>query len=524
MKTYNSKAPRSLSRRDVLRLTGSGLVASAASFALPMRCARADGPKRGGKLTIGSSQGSTTDTTDPALLVNGFQWMVAFGFSSTLTEILPDGTVGPVLASNWDSKDAKTWHFKIRKGVTFHNGKTLTIDDIIASLNYHRGASSKSFVKPIADQFDDVKADGPDMLVITLKAPNADLPSSLNTPGFTIYAAKGDSIDWQSRNATGAYTLAEYQPGVRALLKRNPNYWRDDRGFLDEVEILTITDAATRVNALISGQVQAIEDVDPNMVDLVKGNSSVSIDEVAGPLHYDFPMRTDKAPFNDVNIRLALKYAMDRQEILQRILQGHGQLGNDTPIGPSYRYFAKDLKQTAYDPDQAKFYLKKANAENLSVDLSTSTVAFAGAVDAAILYQQQARKAGITINVKREPSDGYFDNVWMKSAFCTAYWGGYPTEGEMFALGYAPKAPWNDTFWTDARFETLRLSAMAELDDGKRRQMYEEMQQILNRQGGALIPCFANYLMGRSNNVRHGALATNNGFDGRRVAERWWLS
>jgi peptide/nickel transport system substrate-binding protein len=270
--------------------------------------------------------------------------------------------------------------------------------------------------------------------------------------------------------------------------------------------------------------VQAIEDVDPNMVELVKAASNVSIDEVAGPLHYDFPMRTDTAPFNDVNVRLALKYAMDRNEILQRVLLGHGHLGNDTPIGPSYRYYAKDLPQTAYDPDKAKFYLKKANAENLSVDLSASTAAFAGAVDAAALYQQQAKKAGINVNIKREPADGYWDNVWMKSPFCTAYWGGYPTEGEMFALGYAPKAPWNDTYWTEPTFEKLRLSAMAELDDSKRRQIYGEMQQILNQQGGALIPCFANYIMGRSNTVGHGAIATNNGFDGRRVAERWWIS
>lgn len=512
-----------VSRRDTLRLAGAaGLAAAGLTLALPMGRARADTPKRGGKLSIGSSQGSTTDSTDPALLVNGFQWLVALGYSNTLTEILPDGSIGPVLAASWDSKDAKTWHFKLRQGITFHNGKTMTVDDIIASLNYHRGPQSKSFVKPIADQFDVVKADGPNALTITLKSANADLPASLNTPGFTIFPAKADGIDWQSRIATGGYTLAEYQPGVRALLKRNPNYWRDDRAFFDEVELLTIGDAATRVNALISGQVQVIEDIDPKMVELVRKAEGITIDEVAGPLHYDFPMRTDTAPFSDNNIRLALKYAMDRQEILDRILLGHGHMGNDTPIGPSYRYYAKDLPQTAYDPDKVKFYLKKANAENLKVDLSTSTAAFAGAVDAALVYQQQAAKAGITVNVKREPVDGYWDNVWMKSPFCTAYWGGYPTEGEMFALGYAPKAPWNDTYWTDPTFESLRLAASAELDEQKRGQMYGEMQRIVNQQGGALIPCFANYIMGRTAAVAHGPMATNNGLDGRRAVERWW--
>jgi peptide/nickel transport system substrate-binding protein len=94
----------------------------------------------------------------------------------------------------------------------------------------------------------------------------------------------------------------------------------------------------------------------------------------------------------------------------------------------------------------------------------------------------------------------------------------------MFALGYAPKAPWNDTYWTDTKFESLRLAASAELDDHKRGQMYGEMQRIVNEQGGALIPCFANYIMGRNASVAHGSIATNNGFDGRRAVERWWTA
>ena len=193
MKLIKTDGSHFVSRRAALRLGGAGLATVGLTFGLPMGRAHADTPKRGGKLSIGSGQGSTTDSTDPALLVNGFQWLVAFGYSNTLTEILPDGSIGPVLATSWDSKDAKTWHFKLRQGVTFHNGKTMTVDDVIASLNYHRGPQSKSFVKPIADQFDVIKADGPDGLVITLKAANADLPASFNTPGFTIFPAKGDS-------------------------------------------------------------------------------------------------------------------------------------------------------------------------------------------------------------------------------------------------------------------------------------------------------------------------------------------
>ena len=508
----------SLTRRRMLQLS-----AAAGAASLFGSSARAEGPKRGGRMILASRHGSTTDSTDPGLLTNAYQWYLAFAFTSTLTEVLADGTVGPALAESWDTSDAKTWKFKLRRGVTFHDGRTMTAEDVVASLNHHRSAGSTSFVKPIADQMVDVKADGEDAILITLAQANADLPASLNTPGFTIYPASANGMDWQSRNGTGGYILREYQPGVRAYLERNPNYWRDDRAFADEVELLCIGDATARINALVSGQVHAIDEVDLKTVALLQRQSGIVIEEAPGPLHYSFPMRTDVGPFNDVNVRLAVKHAINRQEILDKILLGHGTLGNDTPIGPSYAYHVGEIGQHAYDPDKAKFHLKQAGLSKLSVDLSTAEAAFAGATDAAVLFAEQARQADIDINVVREPDDGYWDNIWTKKPFCAAYWGGYPTESEMFAIGYAPGAAWNDTFWTHPRFESLRAAAAAELDTAKRRDMYREMQTLLRDDGGALIFAFANYVMARNQSVAHGPIASNNNFDGSRIVERWWV-
>lgn len=505
-------------RREVLQLS-----AAAGAASLFGRSARADSPKRGGRMILASKHGSTTDSTDPGLLTNGFQWYVAFAFTSTLTEVLADGSIGPALAESWDTSDARIWKFKLRRGVSFHDGKALTVEDVIASLNHHRAPSSTSFVKPIADQIVALKADGADSIVIELAEANADLPASLNTPGFTIYPASGEGIDWQSRNGTGGYLLRDYQPGVRAYLERNPNYWRDDRAFADEVEILCISDATARINALISGQVHAVDEIDLKTAMLLQRQAGIVIEEAPGPRHYSFPMRTDVAPFDDVHVRLALKHAIDRQEILNKILLGHGSLGNDTPIGPSYAYHAADIEQHAYDPDKAKFHLKKAGLSRLNVDLSTAEAAFAGATDAAVLFSEQARQADIDINVVREPDDGYWDNIWTKKPFCAAYWGGYPTESEMFAIGYAPGAAWNDTFWTEPRFESLRLEAAAELDPSRRRDIYRDMQTIVRDDGGALVFAFANYVMARNQSVMHGTLATNNNFDGSRIVERWWV-
>jgi peptide/nickel transport system substrate-binding protein len=234
-------------------------------------------------------------------------------------------------------------------------------------------------------------------------------------------------------------------------------------------------------------------------------------------------MRTDTAPFDDIHLRMALKYAVDREELLQKILRGHGTIGNDTPIGPSYRYYASELAQTSYDPDKAKFHLKQAGLSELTVDLSAADAAFAGAVDATVLYKEHAAKAGITINVVREPNDGYWSNVWMKKPWCAVYWAGYPTEDQMLSTGYAKGASWNDTYWNHERFNKLLVEARAQLDEAKRREMYAEMQRILRDEGGAVVPMFANAVFARSGRVAHGKVAANAAFDGRRIIERWWV-
>ena len=507
-----------VTRRNALKL--SAAAGAIGVLGLP---ARAQSPVRGGKMVLASRHGSTTDSTDPALGTNAYQGLLTNAMANTLTELLPDGTVGSALAESWDTTDGKTWQFKLRRGVTFHDGKPLKAEDVVVSINHHRAADSKSFVKPIADQFIEVKTDGDTGVIITMNTANADLPTILNTEAFTVYPADGEKMNWESRNGTGGYVLKQYEPGVRAYLERNKNYFRDDRAFADEVELLSIQDSSARMNALLSGEVQAIDEVDLKTVELLKSHPNITLDRVTGSLHYTFPMRTDVAPFDNVDVRLALKYAIDREDMMEKILYGYGHLGNDTPIGPSYRYWANDIPQRKYDPERAKFHLKKAGMENLKLDLSTAEAAFVGATDAAVLYAEHARRAGIELNVVREANDAYWDNVWLKKPFCACYWGGYPTEGEMFSIGYTKGAAWNDTYWSDPKFESLRIAALAELDPEKRRKMYGEMQQILHDDGGALVFAFADHMMARNNTIAHGPLSSEGSFDGARAVERWWV-
>jgi len=234
-------------------------------------------------------------------------------------------------------------------------------------------------------------------------------------------------------------------------------------------------------------------------------------------------MLMDVPPFDNNHVRLALKLGLDREQMLKTVLRGHGALGNDHPISTANRYHA-DLAQRHYDPDRAKWHLKQAGMSSVKVSLSAADAAFAGAVDAAVLYKENAAKAGIDINVVREPDDGYWSDVWLKKAWCAVYWGGRPTEDWMFSTAYARGVPWNDTHFDHARFNELLVAARTELDEFKRGAMYAEMQRIVRDEGGVVVPLFANYVVAMSDKVKHDKqIAANWDLDGFKCVERWWF-
>ena len=388
-----------LDRRDILL----GSVAASAMIYGMAAPASAQAPKRGGKFRVAAG-GNTGDNHDPgtwgtSAMINVGLWG---GGYNNLTEIGPDNKLVGELAESFEpSKDAKTWTFKLRKGVTFHNGKTLDADDVLASINHHRGPTSKSAAKGIVDAIADLKTDGKDTVVITLASGNADFPTLMSDYHLCIGPASGDKVDWEKGIGSGGYSLVSHDRGVRMVMKRNPNYWKDGRAYFDDVELIGIPDASARMNAMATGEVDAIGRVDLKAKALLARNKDVVIEEVTGTQHFTLPMFTDVDQFKNNDVRLALKHAIDRKALVQTILLGHGVPGNDSPITPANKYFAKDIPIRDYDPDKAKFHLKKAGLETLKLDLSAADAAFNGAVDTAVLFKEHAAKAGIDINVVR---------------------------------------------------------------------------------------------------------------------------
>ncbi len=510
-----------ISRRGLLK---TGVAAGVLGLTgMPLRA-----QTRGGKFTAGLGGANTSDSWDGRTHSDVFMIVAALGgVFDALTEVAADGSLKGELAESWEaSPDAKIWTFNLRQGVTFHNGKAFGADDVIESLAMHTAEGSKSAAGPLIAAITEMKKLGEHQVEFTLEAGNADFPYLMSDYHLLMYPAGQIEEAIAKGIGTGLYSVVAFDPGVRFVGKRVPDHYKgDSAGYFDEIELIAVNDNNARMNALMTGQVDAINRIDVRTESLLKANPNVSVQEVTGNQHYSFPMHTDTGPFDDVNVRQALKYGINRQEMVDKILLGHGRVANDTPIGPANQYYNPDMEQLAYDPDRARFHLKEAGLDSLDINLSASDAAFEGAVDAAQLYQASAAQGGININVVQEPADGYWSNVWLKKPFCACYWTGRATEDWMFSSAYEAGVPWNDSNWDDPRFQELLYSARAELDSDKRREQYHEMQQILRDRGGVIIPMFANYVQGISNRIGTPDVIGNTAqMDSNRMLERWWIA
>jgi peptide/nickel transport system substrate-binding protein len=483
-------------------------------------------PAKGGQFRVGLDDGNTTDSMDPATTNSRFMITMAHTQRNFLTEITPENDVTGELAESWEtSPDAKTWVLKLRKGVEFHNGKTFDAMDAVASLNHHRGEKSTSGAKSLLASVESIKADDKNTLVVKLASGNADLPYMLTDYHLVMLPADGEGrVSFANDAGTGGYVVKAFNPGVQASLERFKNYWKSDRAHFDAVEYTAIPDVNARQTALITNSLDAMIECDFKTVQMLERDPGLKVDEVPTGTHVSMPMFQDVAPFDNPDVRLALKYAVDREATVKMVLNGHGSIGNDHPISPIMPYYDGSIEQRAYDPDKAKFHLKKAGLANLKVELSAADVVITSGVDMAILFSETAKAAGIEVNVVREANDSYWSNIWLKKPFCLAGWGQRPTPDIIFTLGYAAGADWNDSHFKDDRFNALLLEARAQLDKGKRTQMYGEMQRILHDKGSVIVPFFRNWIYARRANVQHSGILTSSWpLDGARGAERWWF-
>jgi peptide/nickel transport system substrate-binding protein len=510
-----------MQRRDVVRsLIAAGMYASLGGTAVLADANTTSTPRQGGRVRVASLSSSTADTLDPAKGALSTDYTRHYTIYSGLTQLDSNLQAQLALAEDIQSSDQTLWNIKLRRGVQFHDGKTLTSADVVYSLLRHKSAATGSKVKPIAEQFAEIKAVGPHEVQLRLTGPNADVPALLADSHFLI--VKDGTTDFRTAVGTGPYRLKEFKPGVRTVMARNPNYWRAGKPYLDEIELIGIPDESARVNALLSGDVQLILAVNPRSIKRINATPGYATLETKSGLYTSLIMRQDVMPTGNPDFVLAMKYLFDRELIRRALFRGYGAIGNDHPIPPGHRYYNADLPLRPHDPERARYHLQKGGLIGVRLPMYASPAA-EGSIDMGSVLQEQAARIGLKLAVNRVPADGYWSNHWMKHPLTFGNTNPRPTADLLFSLFYASSAPWNESGWKSPKFDQLLVAARGEADEAKRKQLYGDMQELVHNHCAVGIPLFISFMDAYDRRLRGYGSIPIGGLMGYMFAEHVWL-
>ena len=511
-----------ITRREFLAKVSALSLATAVSPALLKTSASAATPKRGGLVRAAHSSQSPGETLDPSLWNAGIDYCRGLQFYNPLVWVSDTLEPVPELAESFEAEpDAKTWYFKLRKGIKFSNGKVFGAKDVVYTISRLIAEGSKSPAKTIFAGIKEIAADGKHVVKVTLKQPNADLPVLFST--FQAMILPDGFTDFKNPVGTGPFLLKEFKPGVRSVAVRKPDYWKEGKPYIDQLEWFAITDGVARANALMAGDIQLMLSLDPKLIKKIEQTSGVTPVSTKAGQFVDFVMMCDREPTNNHDVRMGFKYLMDREKVLKSIYKGHGMVGNDHYISPIDRFYCDKLPIRPCDPDKAKYHFKKAGAENLAIDLYVSEAAGSGAVELTLMMQQSAAQIGIKVNIKRVPSAGYWSSTWGKFPFFMSGWNMRPTTDMMLTLAFKSDSSWNEGKYKSEKFDKILIAARGELDENKRQEMYCEAQTMIHNDAGIIIPSFINYIDAISEKVKGFEKNPLAGLGGLRFHETIWL-
>ena len=485
------------------------------------RCAAAEAPQYGGHLVAVHSAQSPSDTLDPAAAQAGIDACRDLQLYNPLVWVNEKLEPIPELAESWETKPgAKEWYFHLRRDVEFSNGKKLEAADVVYTVSRITAENSKSPAKPLLSDITEIKADGKHTVKIVLGNGNMDM-ANLFADYHTCILPAGHT-DFTKPVGTGPFLLKEFIPGMRSLATRNPNYFKNGLPYVDEIEWFAITDSIARLNALLSGDVHMILELDPKALKRVASTPGVKAVSTPAGQYIDFVMMCDRAPTDNLDLRLGLKYLIDRERVVKSVYKGYAQIGNDTVVPPSDRFYCDAIPIRPYDLDKAKYHLKKSGVKE--IELHTAEACGVGAIEQALMIQQAALKVDFKITIKRDPSDGYWNSTWMKFPFHMSGWSAKATSGIFLTITNKSDAPWNESQWKNKKFDQLLLASHSETDYAKRKEMYCEMQQLIYDTGGTIIPAFSDFIDGISEKVKGLKSLPLAGLGGLKFHETVWLS
>jgi peptide/nickel transport system substrate-binding protein len=492
-------------RRDFLRgvaLTGvaataGGLLAGCSTGSSGSSGAKASAtpsvgkPKRGGNLKVGLAGGSTSDTLDPH---QGLTYLDTGRFEALyqpLVKLNKEAKVEYVLAESITPNAALTqWTIKLRPGVTFHSGKTLTSADVVYTMNriVSNSYSGTLFFGPV--DIKGVKAVDKLTVQVPMKSPFGSFVDQLAGGWYYLYVVP-TGFNGKTPDGTGPFAYQSFTPGQRSVFVRNKNYWKTGLPYVDTLTITDFSDNTAVQDALTTNVIQAAGQLDPPQMAALANTKGVKAVASHTGQFKPFTMRIDQAPFNDAKVRQAMRLLVGRQQMIDSALDGFGVVASDVfaPYDPD---FNASLRRQQ-DIPQAKALLKQAGHENLVVNLTTSPIATA-TVALATVFAEQAAAAGVKVNIKQIDPGTFFGSNYLNWTFSQDYYSYAPYLNQVAQSFLGDSSPFNETHSNSAHYNNLYQQANATSNASTRKEILFEMQQIDFQQGPYIIPTFMDTL------------------------------
>jgi peptide/nickel transport system substrate-binding protein len=278
------------------------------------------------------------------------------------------------------------------------------------------------------------------------------------------------------------------------------DYWDKDKIFLDEIVFLGIPEVATRIEALKSGDIDLMFNLDAQSVAGLEAHDDTTVLRASTSAIIAMDMNNTIPPFDNKLVRQAMQAAMDRELINQAALLGLGTIAYDHPIHPSDPFFAPQYAPPEYNPELARSLLEQAGyPDGIDVTLHTADIG-SGVIEMAVAFKESAAPAGIRVEVKRGPADAFWDSVWFIEPFTVTRWLGRLPD-QMLMETYDGESIWNAPRYNNPVVNDLIIEARGQDLQGQK-ESYAEIQRILIDDVPRLIPAFQAWLMGMRTDVR----------------------
>ncbi|MGZ8708415.1 MAG: ABC transporter substrate-binding protein [Gaiellaceae bacterium] len=464
-------------------------------------------PKRGGALVVSMITGGSTETLVPGLSVSEPDIVRAELLYDPLFRLDHELNAAPALAESAEpNSDGTMWTVKLRQGALWHDGREVSADDLVYSINAwcdDKSNYSASTMRRMVDVKGVRKRDA-STVEVPMNLPVGDFPILTAFYGYSVLPDGAKPKEMLAKPVgSGPWKYESFKPGARSVFTANKEYWVHDGPYIDELTIdSSFTEESARLNSLLSGQSQVMQAIPFALARRQKDAGQIKLLEATGTSFQCFAMRVDEGPLTDVRVRQALRLLADRQQFVDQILNGYGEAADDLPCRGA-KYFAEEFKREQ-DVEQAKSLLKEAGQENLSVQLDTSNV-LDGLVEAATLFQQQAKQAGVSVNVNRIDPGTYFSITpgrWLSYPFSSSFWVNGTASLSLYYLNVLSRdAPYNETGWKDPESEKLLLDAIGTVDEAQATEKWREVQRLQFDQGGFLVYANQTYVDGLAKEV-----------------------